>query len=225
MDQLQAIKSRYEALHHWIAGELGTTLPYPPLLSDEAAERFALYLDLLELWTVRVDLVAPASREEHLERHIIDCTAAAMVFGRCEDPSRWFVDLGSGAGLPGLILATLEPERPVMLCEPREKRAVFLKEAVSHLKLLEVVVVCARAEQLSAKEFANVEAVFARAVGSSALLISTAARLGAARAVELVGPSWDPAAVATGQKPRVTSYSLGPNGPQRKLAVWSNDAH
>jgi len=206
--------------------------PYPSSLSAEQVETFAVYLELLHLWTRRIDLVAPASLEVLLERHLLDSWAAGMVlfqFAAIEAPLS-YLDIGSGAGLPGLPFAVFEPEREVYLCEPREKRATFLQNAISRLSLGAATPKCARAEDLEALEVLP-GLVTARAVGKTGLLFSTALRLGGDSCLvsELLGPSWNEGQTEEAVKDSGCSavlkhlipYTLFDNGPQRQIAIWS----
>jgi 16S rRNA (guanine527-N7)-methyltransferase len=104
-------------------------------------------------------------------------------------------DLGSGAGLPGLVLALLRPDCPMVLLEPLQRRATFLEEVVADLQLPGVTVVRARAEDY-ARQAPGHDMVVARAVAPLDRLIGWAmpllrpggvllAQKGAAAAAEL----------------------------------------
>ena len=88
-----------------------------------ARERLASYLDLLAAWGARVNLTGartPGERVRVLVAPVLP--AATLVVGR-------LLDIGSGNGSPGLVLALLRPELPVTLLEPRARRWAFLREA------------------------------------------------------------------------------------------------
>ena len=78
------------------------------------------------------------------ERHLLNCAVLAEAI----PTGVTLVDLGSGAGLPGLVLAIVRPDLRVTLVEPLERRTVFLQEAVEALGLGDVEVVRGRAEAL-----------------------------------------------------------------------------
>jgi 16S rRNA (guanine527-N7)-methyltransferase len=91
-------------------------------------------------------------------RHVLNCAAVAELVPR---PAT-LVDLGSGAGLPGVVLALLLPDVEVTLLERMERRAAFLQDCVRVLGLPNATVRCARAEDLAGRFLADV--VTARAV-------------------------------------------------------------
>jgi 16S rRNA (guanine527-N7)-methyltransferase len=103
-------------------------------------------------------LLGPNEVPRLWERHLLNSAVIAeLVPGPCS-----LVDLGSGAGLPGIVLALLLPDSEVTLLEPTLRRAVFLGECVAELALGNARVVRARAEQMAGTLAADV--VTARAV-------------------------------------------------------------
>jgi 16S rRNA (guanine527-N7)-methyltransferase len=101
-------------------------------LTSDAA-RLAAFCDLLVRWAPRLDLVSPADLDRLRERHIEDSLRVAPLLR--EVPPGPVIDVGSGAGLPGIPLAIVAPERHFRLLEPRTGRAAFLEEAVRTLQL------------------------------------------------------------------------------------------
>jgi 16S rRNA (guanine527-N7)-methyltransferase len=92
----------------------------------------SLYLDLLLKWNARTNLTAIRDPEEIVRRHFGESLFAA----RHLDPATTtLLDLGSGAGFPGLPIALLRPEIAVTLAESQHKKATFLREAVRTLGL------------------------------------------------------------------------------------------
>lgn len=103
-------------------------------------------------------IVGPAEAARIWDRHLLNCAAvASLVPTRC-----LLADLGSGAGLPGIVLALLRPECDVVLVESLARRAAFLDECVTALDLARVRVVRGRAEDLAGTIRADI--VTARAV-------------------------------------------------------------
>ncbi len=96
-------------------------------------EMLDLYLSEVELWNRRVDLVRVKDSQELVLRHALDCLAAAPVLAALS--TRAWVDVGSGAGLPGIPLAIYLPDRRFTLAERSGKRAAFLRGVVAVLRL------------------------------------------------------------------------------------------
>lgn len=118
----------------------------------EILERFA---GLLVDANRTQNLVAPASLDDLWNRHILD---GAQLLGLSPGAGSW-CDIGSGAGLPGLVIAILGG-RPMTLIEPRRLRADFLRHAVSELNLDQVVVEQCKAEQVAGRfDFITARAV------------------------------------------------------------------
>jgi 16S rRNA (guanine527-N7)-methyltransferase len=105
------------------------------------AERF---VDLLATEGVRRGLIGPREAPRLWERHLLNC--ALLSDGIPLDLD--VCDIGSGAGLPGLVLALCRPDLALTLVEPLLRRTTFLSEAVDRLALGNVEVVRARAEDL-----------------------------------------------------------------------------
>jgi len=116
-------------------------------LLPEVVDRLACHAELLERWNRVVRLVGEAEPGEWIRRHYAESVAARAYWrGSTAEgggKSR-LLDIGSGAGFPGLVLAALHPERPVTLVEARERKAAFLAEAARELDLPNVRVVRAR---------------------------------------------------------------------------------
>lgn len=127
------------------------------------------YVDLLLAENQRQNLISRASEAEVWSRHILDSLQLAA-FARDED-SVW-VDIGSGPGLPGLVLAALGRWQMVLV-EPRPLRTAFLRTAVEALGLGNVAVHTARAQQVAARA----DLITARAVAPLADLFAMTRRM------------------------------------------------
>lgn len=103
------------------------------------AERYA---DLLATEGVVRGLIGPREAPRLWDRHLLNCAVLADVM----PPSATVCDIGSGAGLPGLVLAIRRPDLAVTLLEPLLRRTTFLEEVVAELSLGNVTVVRGRAE-------------------------------------------------------------------------------
>ncbi len=114
-------------------------------------------------------LIGPLEAERLWSRHILNCAIAAPLFsGRVGD-------VGSGAGLPGLVLAIARPDVEWVLIEPMERRVAWLEEQAATLGLSNVEVVRGRAEEWS--RGATLDGVTARAVSALRTLIPLTAPL------------------------------------------------
>lgn len=117
------------------------------------------FADMLLRYGVERGLIGPREVPRIWQRHIVNSAGVASFM-----PSTGHViDVGSGAGLPGVVVAILKPHLQVELVEPMERRVVWLREVVSTLSLTNVEVTRARAEQLH-KTHRRVDVVTARAV-------------------------------------------------------------
>jgi 16S rRNA (guanine527-N7)-methyltransferase len=90
-------------------------------------------LDLVVLWNQRVDLTAARSPEELVDLYLTDALVIAAHAGPAPDAS--WIDVGSGAGAPGVVLQLLRPQLQLTLVEPRSKRVAFLRTAIGQLRL------------------------------------------------------------------------------------------
>jgi len=120
------------------------------------------YAQLLVGTGVERGLIGPAEAERIWDRHLLNCGVVAELVPATPSEPAEVADLGSGAGLPGLVLAILLPQVRVTLVEPMARRAAFLLEAMAELGLGNVQVRRARAEELAGKIRADV--VTSRAV-------------------------------------------------------------
>ena len=102
------------------------------------------FADLLVTDGVTRGLIGPREAPRIWDRHLLNCAAIAELV----PPQARVVDVGSGAGLPGIVLALARPDAAVALVEPLARRTAFLDEAVETLALTNVTVVRGRAEEL-----------------------------------------------------------------------------
>ncbi len=116
------------------------------------------YAALLAGAGVERGLLGPREAPRLWDRHLLNCAG----LGELIEDGQVVLDIGSGAGLPGLVLAIARPEVQVVLVESLQRRATFLSEAVAELELRNVVVRRNRAEELHGKVVVDV--VTARAV-------------------------------------------------------------
>ncbi|WCT73274.1 16S rRNA (guanine(527)-N(7))-methyltransferase RsmG [Sphingomonas naphthae] len=112
-------------------------------LDSAAQEKIAAYTGLVTAESERQNLVSRSTLEDFANRHVADSLQLLPL----ATPGLW-VDVGSGAGLPGILLAIAEPTRPVVMVEPRARRVEFLRFAISQLGLTNATVVAGKVEQL-----------------------------------------------------------------------------
>jgi 16S rRNA (guanine527-N7)-methyltransferase len=103
------------------------TAPFDYTLADDVVRALATWLDVLVTWNARMDLTAARSEDELVDLMIVDAVVMAT---RVPHEAR-VVDVGSGAGAPGLALALLRPDLAVTLVEPLTKRISFLRTALA----------------------------------------------------------------------------------------------
>src|SRR4051812_4419679 len=124
----------------------------PPPAQRVAAERLfgdrlplaIRYAGLLITDGVVRGLIGPHEAPRIWDRHLLNCAA----MGELIPQDARVVDVGSGAGLPGMVLAVARPDISVVLVEPLARRTAFLSEAVAQLGLDRITVVRGRAEEL-----------------------------------------------------------------------------
>lgn len=101
---------------------------------EEALARLDQFVELLRFENMRQNLVSAASLDCVWRRHTAD-SAQLLDHVPCETVPRW-LDLGSGAGFPGLVISAMRPEWPVVLVESRKLRIEWLESAVDALQLV-----------------------------------------------------------------------------------------
>jgi 16S rRNA (guanine527-N7)-methyltransferase len=140
-----------------LAGVLSRLFP-----DDKGIHRF---VDLLTTTGVERGLIGPRETARIWNRHILNCAVVEAVIPR----EASVADIGSGAGLPGIVLALARPDLSMTLLEPLLRRATFLTETVESLGLDRVGVVRARAEDYAGQ--ATFDVVTARAVAPLSRLV------------------------------------------------------
>lgn len=138
-------------------------------LAAEQHDRLSRYIDLLLEANQRMNLTRIADRAAAEVQHVGDGLTVLPFLPK--DGFR-LVDVGSGGGVPGLILAIARPDAKVVLLEATKKKAAFLQEVVTALGLVNVKVVAERAEAAGRGELRDARDVaVARAVGAMDFLV------------------------------------------------------
>ena len=137
-----------------------------------AAQQAALegYLALLAHWNATYNLTAVRDPAQVLVQHLADCLAIVPPLRRhlAEHPVQRLLDVGSGGGLPGLVIAVMEPALQVTCVDAVGKKAAFVRQAAGELGLRNLASEHARVEQLRAAPF---ELISSRAFSSLADLV------------------------------------------------------
>ncbi|HEV8320430.1 MAG TPA: RsmG family class I SAM-dependent methyltransferase [Myxococcota bacterium] len=150
---------------------LAARLDVRPPLAPDASERLDRYLAELLRWRRVVNLVGPADPQRIADELIADALPLASVVANGDR----LLDVGSGAGLPGLIVGLLRPASHVELWEPRERRAAFLRAAAQSTAATNVKIDCRR---VGPREADLSHSIFsARAVWPPAEWLEVGARL------------------------------------------------
>lgn len=106
-----------------------------PAIFQEKKDSFQAYFDLLQHWNKKIGLVQERTLPEFWQRHLID---SAQLASYIPQSTSSILDIGSGAGFPGIVLSILEYPQ-VHLCEIQYKKVIFLKEVIRHLNLNAIV--------------------------------------------------------------------------------------
>ncbi|MEN9934001.1 MAG: hypothetical protein RLZZ387_580 [Chloroflexota bacterium] len=122
-----------------------TTSAWGLSLTQQQLEQFAVYAAELRSWNERVNLTAITDERDIVTRHFLDSLRLAQSWGAA--PAS-LIDIGAGAGFPGLPLKILRPEVKLTLVESIAKKTAFLEHMVATLGLADVEVITTRAEEL-----------------------------------------------------------------------------
>jgi 16S rRNA (guanine527-N7)-methyltransferase len=150
----------------------GSGLPAPPpgasVVFGAALDRAVAFAQVLATRGVEQGLIGPHEVPRLWDRHLLNCAVVAELI---RPSCRTLVDIGSGAGLPGIVLALVRPELDITLLEPMERRCRFLVECAGELGLANTSVLRGRAEDTRLRA----DAATARAVAPLGRLAELAA--------------------------------------------------
>ncbi|TFL17556.1 16S rRNA (guanine(527)-N(7))-methyltransferase RsmG [Jannaschia formosa] len=139
--------------------------------ADVSRETLEAFAALLQRWTRKINLVGSLDTNDLWDRHILDCARLADLIPH---EAKTYADLGTGAGLPGLVVAILRPDLSTTLIESDNRKAAFLRAARRDLSL-NARIICNRIE-VAAPQSADV--VSARALAPLPDLLRLATRHG-----------------------------------------------
>ncbi len=117
-------------------------------LQEEQLEQFFTYKELLIEWNKKMNLTAIEQEEDIITKHFIDSLSIASYI---PDTAK-VIDIGTGAGFPGIPLKILKKDLSITLLDSLNKRITFLEEVIRNLSLENIQAVHARAEELAHKE-------------------------------------------------------------------------
>jgi len=162
---------RHDDLDVLVAGAASLTIP----LDEPVYAAFARYLDLLLERNAVISLTSVQDPREVQRRHFVESLAVgvALQWDGLMPPGSRVVDVGAGAGFPGLPLRIVWPELALTLVEATSKKVAFLRSVVQELQLANVQIVHARAEDAAHRPDlrARFDLVVARAVAPLATLV------------------------------------------------------
>jgi 16S rRNA (guanine527-N7)-methyltransferase len=136
-------------------------------VSAEHEEKLRLLLDELERWNLKVNLTAVRDREQMITLHLHDSLVAQPLLEGTD-----ILDVGTGAGFPGLPLAIVEPDRKFTLLDSNNKKIMFVQHAAGLLGLDNVVAVKSRGEDYAPGH--RFDTVIARALAALPRLVEIA---------------------------------------------------
>jgi len=129
-------------------------------LSDHDQQRLLDFVELLQRWNATYNLTAVRDPDEMLPQHLFDCLAAVPALRRAladeggsASPQRRVLDVGSGGGLPGVVIAMLLPDAEVICVDTVGKKAAFIRQAGVELCLPNLRAEHARVESLRTEPF------------------------------------------------------------------------
>lgn len=135
-------------------------------LVSRETDALAQYAALVRKWNPAINLVAPSTLTDFEHRHVEDCRQVVEL--SAERTGSW-LDIGSGGGLPGLVIAIERPDLDVTLIESDRRKASFLRNAVRELGLQNTRILADRIEDVARLDVANVSA---RALAPLGLLMA-----------------------------------------------------
>lgn len=147
------------------------------------------YYELLSAWNRKINLTAIKNEEEFLRKHVEDARALIPHLGS----ARRLIDLGTGAGLPGIVLKIARPDLEITLLDATRKKISFCSEAIRRLDLKGIRAVWGRAEdEALARAMGRFDLALSRATWPLADFLRVAPlHLGdGGRAIAMKGPKW-----------------------------------
>ncbi|MDR2822078.1 MAG: 16S rRNA (guanine(527)-N(7))-methyltransferase RsmG [Acholeplasmatales bacterium] len=143
-----------------------------PSLKKEYFDKLEIYFNLLVEYNEKFNLTSIVSKEEVYIKHFVDSLKITELLNF--NDFKTFLDIGTGAGLPGVVIAIFFPNLKVTLIESNSKKCLFLEIISKKLELNNVIIINKRAEEFIKENRNSYDIVTARAVGSLPLLLEIA---------------------------------------------------
>jgi len=131
---------------------------------DYLYAKLLIYKDLLIKWNKVFNLISVNSVDEIVTHHFLDCLAVVSFIG-----GKNILDVGSGAGLPGIIISLCYPEKNITLVDSVGKKTAFLKQTCAELNLSNITVINKRVEDITTNKL--FDSIIARAFAEMQVLI------------------------------------------------------
>jgi 16S rRNA (guanine527-N7)-methyltransferase len=167
---------------------LGRALPFG--ITREVSERLWGHYEELARWSPRLSLIGAGTAADVVKRHYAESLLALPLI----EGVRSLLDLGSGAGFPGFVLAAARPDLEVTLVEARHRKAVFLRSAAHRASLSCRVLNATLGPSLPAEMSTSFDAITVRAVrlGSAEWAAVNAGLVAGGRLLRWIGPAVEP---------------------------------
>lgn len=156
--KFQVISDQYETLDKIL---LDSVTQLKLALSDDQRLTLMLYLDKLLFWNKAYNLTAIKQPKEALIKHIIDCLAILPHL-----KSGKLLDIGTGAGLPGVVIAICQPHRQVTVLDSNQKKIRFIRQSITDLNIANVTPVASRIESYELQDEEKFAVITSRAFAS-----------------------------------------------------------
>ncbi len=158
-------------LHNFDTFKKGLT-EYNVALSDLQRDQFTLFYDLLIEKNKVMNLTAITEWRDVVTKHFLDSLSLLLVVGKDELSGKRLLDLGTGAGFPGIPLSIMLPDLSIILIDSLQKRVAFLEEVIKALSLSNVKAIHGRAEDLARDPLLReqMDVVVSRAVAHLSIL-------------------------------------------------------
>ena len=139
-------------------------------INETTLDKLEMYKELLVEWNEKMNLTAITDDYGIIVKHFVDCLECTKLIGK--DINN-LIDVGTGAGFPGMVLAIYYPDKEFTLLDALNKRLIFLQEVVDKLELKNVKIVHGRAEEVVRiqKLYETYDASVSRAVAQLPILL------------------------------------------------------